>query len=187
MPERVQFTAMADGTAAEFQLVDRVEEEAAADLVDRLVTHLGLLHDQPTAFRVTRYEHSLQSATRALRDGADERTVVAALLHDIGDTLAPFNHSALAAAILRPYVGEKLAWIVEHHGWFQGWWFFHHTGGDRNARERFRGHPWFDAAHDFCERWDQCAFDPDYDTLPIEAFEPMMRRVFATPWPDGRP
>ena len=102
-----------------------------------------------------------------------------ALLHDIGDSIAPDNHSALAAAVLRPFVSEENHWLVKHHGVFQGYYFWHHIGGDRDARERYRGHPCFEMTANFCERWDQRAFDPDYETLPLEAFEPAVRRLFA--------
>ena len=136
----------------------------------------------PDRFRGTRWtglEHSLQSATRAHRDGADEEMVVAALLHDIGDLLSPYNHSEMAAAVLRPYVSEKTYWIVRHHGLFQSYYYAHHSGGDRNARDAYRDHPWYQATVDFCERWDQSSFDPEYDSLPLEFFEPVVKRVFA--------
>ena len=126
-----------------------------------------------------RLEHSLQSATRAYRDGADEEMVVAALLHDIGDLLSPYNHSEMAAAVLRPYVSEKTHWIVRHHGLFQSYYYAHHTGGDRNARDAYRDHPWYQDTVDFCHKWDQSSFDPDYESLPLEFFEPMVRRIFA--------
>lgn len=181
MTQPASFTAMADGSRADFEHIDAVERAVARRLPERVLAHLQLLDTEPTAFPISRYQHSLQSATRALRDDQDEETVVAALLHDIGDTLAPFDHGALAAAILRPYVSERLAWIVAHHGLFQGYWFFHHLGGDRHARDRFADHPWFDDAHQFCLRYDQCAFDPGYDTLPIDVFAPMVQRVLAEP------
>ena len=120
---------------------------------------------------VDRFEHSLQTATRAHRDGADEEMIVCALLHDIGDSLAPYNHGPLAAEVLRPYVSEQNAWLVRHHEIFQGYFFFHHIGRDRHERERFRGHPAFQITADFCEKWDQAAFDPNYDTMPLSAFE----------------
>ena len=123
-------------------------------------------------------EHSLQCATRAHRDGADEEMVVAALLHDIGDLLSPFNHSELAAAVLRPYVAERTYWIVRHHGLFQSYYYAHHTGGDRHARDAYRDHPWYQDTVEFCHRWDQSSFDPTYELLPLEFFEPMVRRIF---------
>ena len=178
--DSVSFTRMDQGTAEEYAFLrglwDDHHRGAAADAV------LAMLKQQqgPTlGYKIDRYQHSLQSATRAQRDGADEETVVCALLHDIGDTMAPENHSELAAAVLRPYVSEANHWIVKHHGIFQGYYFWHHLGGDRDARERHRGHPQFEACAAFCERWDQTSFDPDYDTLPLEEFEPMARRLFA--------
>ena len=128
-------------------------------------------------------EHSLQTASRAFRDDADEETVVAALLHDIGVPFAPDSHDRFAAEILRPYVGWETCWLVQHHGIFQGYYYFHHVGKDREAREKYRGHPAFEKTVDFCEKWDQAAFDPDYDTMPLTAFEPMVQRIFARdPW-----
>ena len=126
-----------------------------------------------------RLEHSLQCATRAYRDEANEEMVIAALLHDIGDLLAPLNHSEMAAAVLKPYVSEETYWIVKHHGIFQAYYYAHHIGGDPNAREQFRDHPCFEATVQFCEMWDQPSFDPAYATMPLEHFEPMLRRIFA--------
>jgi predicted HD phosphohydrolase len=129
------------------------------------------------------YDHCLQTATRALRDGADEEVVVAALIHDIGDQIAYDNHSELAATMLRPFVTPATHWMVAHHGIFQGYYYFHHVGKDRDERERYRGHPAFEKTVEFCEKWDQAAFDPDYDTMPFAAFEPMLRRLFSRePW-----
>ncbi len=130
-------------------------------------------------YRISRLEHCLQTATRAERDGADDETVICALLHDIGDILAPNNHSAVAADLLAPFVSEKNEWIVRHHGLFQGYYYFHHYGMDRDARDRYRGHEHFDACADFCARWDQVSFDPDYETLPLEHFEARVRALFA--------
>ncbi len=178
--ETVSFTRMDQGTAEEYQwlggLLDAHIRETHADNVLHV---LKMMQGPKLGYKVDRYIHSLQSATRAQRDGASEEMVVAALLHDIGDILAPENHSALAAATLRPYVSEETHWVIRHHGLFQGYYFWHHLGGDRDARERYRGHPHFEACADFCERWDQTSFDPDYDTMPLEAFEPMVRRLFA--------
>ena len=175
----VSFTAMADGTREDYELLDRFEDEFVAGTADRVLAHLRELADSVAGYQVDRLEHSLQSATRAYRDGADEELVVAALLHDIDDLLAPHSHGELAALLLRPYVTERTHWIVKHHGLFQFFYYAHHLGGDRHARDRFRDHPWYQDAVDFCHRWDQCAFDPGYDSLPLEFFEPMVRRVFA--------
>ena len=178
--DSISFTRMDQGTAEEYAFLGRLWEEHKQDhLTDSVLALLRQMRGPTLGYRIDRYQHSLQSATRARRHGADEETVVAALLHDVGDSIAPDNHSQVAAAILRPYVSERTHWVVLHHGIFQGYYFWHHTGGDRDARERYRGHPHFEACADFCERWDQVSFDPDYDTLPLAAFEPMVRRLFA--------
>ena len=175
----VSFTRMADGTREDYELLDHLEEEFAAGTADRVLAHLRHLSGSLSGYQVDRLEHSLQTATRAYRDGAEEEVVVAALLHDIDDLLAPHSHGELSALLLRPYVTERTHWIVRHHGVFQYYYYAHHLGGDRNARDKYRDHPWYQDAVDFCHRWDQSAFDPDYDSLPLEFFEPMVRRVFA--------
>ncbi|NIJ66949.1 putative HD phosphohydrolase [Sphingomonas leidyi] len=148
---------------------------------DRILGHLKLLDGDFGGFAIDRLQHSLQTATRAHRDGRGENYVVMALLHDIGDTLGSYNHPEIAAAILRPFVSEELHWIADKHGAFQGYYFFHHLGLDREVREGFRGHPHFEACAEFCERYDQAAFDPTYESAPLAFFEPMVRRVFAKP------
>jgi predicted HD phosphohydrolase len=175
----VRFTRMEDGTGEEFAYLQRLENDYTVALADRVLDYFRAQGDTFTGYAIDRQQHALQTATRALRDGADEELVVAALLHDLGDALASHNHGEFAAAILRPFVSERTWWIVQHHGIFQAYYFAHHTGGDRHARERYREHPHYAAAVDFCHQWDQCSFDPDYDTLPLELFEPMLRRVFA--------
>ncbi len=178
--ESVSFTRMEDGTRAEYEFLGGLwSDHHQGRVVDNVLAMFKTLEGPKLGYKIDRYQHSLQCATRALRDGADEETVVCALLHDVGDTLAPDNHGGLAATILRPYVGEANHWIVKHHGIFQGYYFRHHVGGDRDARERFRDHPQFEACADFCARYDQTSFDPDYDTLPLEQFEPMVQRIFA--------
>ena len=174
----VSFTSMAAGTREDYELLERLEAEFASGTSDRVLEQLRGLAGSLAGYQVDRLEHSLQSATRAYHDGADEEMVVAALLHDVGDLLAPHNHSELAAAVLRPYVSEKTYWVVRQHGLFQTYYYAHHTGGDRNARDRYIDHPWYQDAVDFCQRWDQASFDPDYASLPLEFFEPMVRRVF---------
>ena len=156
----------------------RFHEVQAVQLADRVLGWLRML-DGDTPYQVSRLEHCLQTATRAERDGADEETVVCALLHDIGDVLSPANHSQAAATLLQPYVGEKNHWIVLHHGLFQGYYYFHFAGQDRDARDKYRDHPWYQACVDFCADWDQVSFDPDYVSEPLEHFEPMLRRLFA--------
>ena len=185
--ESVSFTSMAAGTKEDYELLERLEAEFAASTADRVLEQLQGLAGSLGGYRVDRLEHSLQSATRAYRDDADEEMVVAALLHDIGDLLSPHNHSELAAAVLRPYVSERTYWIVRQHGLFQSYYYAHHFGDDRNARDRYIDHEWYQDAVDFCERWDQSSFDPEYETLPLEFFEPMVRRIFARdPFSAGR-
>ncbi|GAB5471509.1 MAG: HD domain-containing protein [Rhodospirillales bacterium] len=178
--QSVSFREMKAGTRADYDLVMGIHEETKARCHVESVLALLVATGEPEAgYQVSRLTHSLQTATRALNDGADEEWVVAALLHDVGDLVAPDDHAAIAAALLRPYVSDKVHWVVEKHGIFQGLYFWHHLGLDRHAREKYRDHPWFEACAHFCEAWDQAAFDPDYETLPLSHFEPMVRRVFA--------
>ncbi|MEH1938434.1 MAG: HD domain-containing protein [Nostoc sp.] len=177
------YTRMADGTKEDYLLLQEHSKPRLNQVADRALTLLVGLQENYPGNLIDRYQHSLQTATRAFRDEAQEEVVVAALLHDIGDLLAPVNHAELAAAILKPYVSPATHWIIEHHGIFQGYYFWHHTGGDRHAREKFRDHPYFDCTAEFCHKWDQESFDPNYDTLPLTFFEPMVHRIFARqPW-----
>lgn len=177
---QVKFIRMSDGTTEEFEhIVRAANEHLHAHLVDNILTMLTSLAGPTLGYRVDRLEHSLQTATRAHRDGARVDMVVAALLHDIGDTIAPANHSELAASVIAPYVDAEATWVVRHHGVFQGYHYWDKLGLDKNSRDKYRDSPYFDAAAHFCAAWDQVAFDPTYDTLPLEFFEPMVREVFA--------
>ncbi|MDU8928417.1 HD domain-containing protein [Alisedimentitalea sp. MJ-SS2] len=178
--EKVKFTQMKDGTAEEYAFLTEHETEYASHTADRLLKALVELDESLSGYQITRLGHSVQSATRAWRDGADTDWVVGALLHDIGDIYAPYNHDEYAAAILRPFVREQVAWAVEKHADFQMLFYADKVPGmDQHKRERHRGHPYFDDCADFCERWDQSSFDPDYDDLPIEFFAPMVHQVFS--------
>lgn len=177
-PPIVSFRRMEDGTREDYLLLDRSERDYAQGLPDRIIAALQKLDHSLAGYPVTRLQHSLQAATRALRDGADDDLVVAALVHDIGDELSPYNHQDIAAAILKPYVREEVTWIVAHHALFQNYYYVHHLGGDRNGRERYKDHPWYAATRDFCANWDQNSFDPDYPSEPLSSFEPALRRVF---------
>ncbi len=169
--ETICFTRMEDGTREEYVFLEqRWDAHHHGVLADHVLGLLRRLEGPRLGYQIDRYQHSLQCATRALRDRADEETVVCALLHDVGDTFAPDNHGEFAAAILRPYVGAENYWIIKHHGVFQGYYYWHHVGRDRDARERYRDDPRFAACAAFCARWDQTSFDPDYGTLPLEAF-----------------
>jgi len=175
------FTRMVDATSDEYAIIARHALDFQQGLPGRILGHLGLLEGDTGGYAVDRLTHSLQTATRAHRDGQDEEYVVCALLHDIGDTLGSLNHSELAAVILEPFVSPENHWIVKHHGIFQGYYFFHHLGLDRNLRDRYRDHPQWQACAHFCGAYDQNSFDPSYDTLALEFFAPMVRRVFAAP------
>lgn len=180
-PDRASFIAMEEGTQKDWSIVAGHFRPFAANLADRVLTHLKLLDGDYGGFPVDRLEHSLQTATRAHRAGESEPYVVMALLHDIGDTLGSYNHPEIGAAILRPFVEEKLHWMCQHHGIFQGHYYFHHIGLDRDLREKLRGHPHFEDTERFCALYDQAAFDPAYDTAPLDLFEPMVRRLFTAP------
>jgi predicted HD phosphohydrolase len=179
MKERVSFRRMQDGTREDYLLLDQSERDYAVGLPDRLLAGMRKLDHSLEGYPLSRLGHSLQVATRAVADNADEELVVAALIHDIGDELAPYNHAEVAAGILRPYVRPEVTWIVAQHGLFQNYYYVHHLGGDRYARDRLKDHPWYGACASFCERWDQASFDPDYATKPLEFFEPIVRRVFS--------
>jgi len=179
--DRAQFKAMAEGTQEDWTKIAMASAGFNRDLPNRVIAHLKMLEGDCGGFAVDRLEHSLQSASLAHRDGMDEEYVVCALLHDMGDILASSNHAELGATVLKPFVSEENHWMLDHHGIFQGYYFFHYLGLDRNMREQFRGHPAFERTAAFCARHDQNAFDPDYDTMPLDAFVPMMRRVMERP------
>lgn len=179
--ERPTFTRMQDGTADDYREIMQHQAQSAQGKIQRIVDHLELLTGDSLGYAVDRLAHSLQSATRAHRDGRDEEYVVCALLHDIGDTLASANHSELAATILEPYVCEKNRWIVAHHGVFQGYYFFEHVGLDKNMREKFRGHEHFDDCAEFCALYDENCFDPTYQNESLAFFRPMIEGVLAVP------
>lgn len=181
MNANARFTHMKEGTEEDWAIIAADFSAYAKQLPARIMTHLKLLEGDFGGFPVDRLTHSLQTATRAFRDGRDEEYVVCALIHDIGDMLGPHNHADVAAAILQPFISERNHWMVQRHGIFQGYFFFHLTGRDRNMREKYRGHPDFEYTAHFCEYYDQNSFDPNFDTMPISAFEPMVQRVMAQP------
>jgi predicted HD phosphohydrolase len=174
----VAFTAMEAGDADDYLLLERYERAFAAGLADRVTAALARLEGSLGGYRITRLEHSLQAATRARLDGADADWIVAALVHDLGDELAPFNHSEIAAAIVEPYVRAEVTWVVRQHGLFQSYYYAHFTGGDRNGRDRHVGHPWYDLCEEFCARWDQSSFDPDFPIHDLDSFAPELHEVF---------
>ncbi len=179
--QTVNFTRMEDGTREEYEFLDRMEDEYKAGLPERLMESLRKLETSLSGYRINRLQHSLQGATRAQRAGESDEMIIAVLLHDIGDDLAPYSHSEMAAAILRPFVSSKIYWIIKHHGVFQMYYYAHHCGGDRNAREMYKDNAWYQDAIDFCHNYDQNCFDPDYATESLEFFDPILRRVLANP------
>ena len=181
MNARATFTRMEASTREDWQAIVPEAMKMAATLPDRVLAHLRLLDGDYGGFPIDRYSHCLQTATLALKDGRDEEYVVCALLHDIGDTLGSYNHPDIAAAILKPFVGEANLWMVQNHGIFQGYNFFHHVGMDRNMRDMFQGHAHYARTEEFIALYDSPAFDPTTPTLPIAEFEPLVRRVFAQP------
>ena len=178
---RATFSAMTEGTADDWQRIAASSLAAYPGLPDRVMAHLRLLDGDFGGFKVDRLTHSLQTATRAYRADRDDAYVACALLHDIGDTLASFNHPDIGAAIVKPFVDDGYHWMVEKHGVFQGYYFFHHLGLDRNMRDQFDGHPYYDLTAEFCADFDQPSFDPDYPTMALEEFEPLLRDFFRSP------
>jgi len=177
--EKVKFTAMKDGDREDYEFLTGHEVDYAAKTGERLLAAMVDLDKSLSGYQVTRLGHSLQAATRAWRDGADVDWVVSALLHDIGDIYAPYNHDEYAAAILKPFVREQCAWVVEKHGDFQKLYYAQHVGGNPHARDAYKGHVYYDDCATFCERWDQNSFDPDYPHESIEFFRAMVEQVFA--------
>ncbi len=180
MTDTVSFTAMKDGTREDYEFLEEREKIYLAGTADRLLRELRSQGDETiSGYKITRLQHGLQSATRARRDGVETDWIVAALLHDIGDGLAPQNHDKFAAEIMRPFMREEVVWTVEHHGIFQMYYYAHHYGWDRELREKYKDSPYYQSCVDFCERWDQSSFDPDYPMDPLESFEDEVRTVFA--------
>ena len=177
--EQAKFTQMKDGTKEDYLLLEKHEKKFIEGTADRLIKFMSGLSNTLEGYQITRLEHSLQTATRALNDKADDEMVVATLLHDIGDELAPLNHSEYAAAVLKPYVSEKTHWIIEKHGEFQMYYYAHHLGGNKNQRDKYKGHKYYQDTVDFCENWDQKSFDPNYKSLSLQEFEPFIKKIFS--------
>ena len=178
LENEVKFIEMKDGDKEDYELLANFEDKYIEGTADRLVRVLKGLDKSLGGYKVSRLEHSLQTASRALRDNASEEMIVASLLHDIGDEIAPLNHSELAAAVLKPFVSEKTRWIVEQHGMFQAYYYNHYYGKDRNIRDQFKGHEFYKDTINFCEKWDQASFDPNYDTIPLKDFIPLVQKIF---------
>jgi predicted HD phosphohydrolase len=178
---RAQFHDMKQGTQEDWTAIMSHLVPYSKQGGARVLEHLKLLDGDCGGFAIDRLQHCLQTATRAHRDGRAEDYVVMALLHDIGDTLGAYNHPDIAAAIIKPFVSEELQWITQHHGIFQGYNFFHYIGLNRDMHEQFKGHDHYQATADFIEKYDCPAFDPNYDSAPLEFFEPMVMKLFEKP------
>ena len=177
--EKVKFSQMKEGTKEEYLLLDKHEQKYINGTADRLLKFMSGLKDTLEGYQITRLEHSLQTATRALNEKNSDEMIVACLLHDIGDELAPLNHAECAAAILKPYVSEKTHWIIEKHGIFQMYYYAHHLGGNKNEREKFKGHKYYKDTIDFCENFDQKSFDPNFKSMTLKDFEPYIKKIFS--------
>ena len=182
-PPRASFRSFQESTQDDWMLIMEQRGELEAALASRILEQFEHLRDDYGGFPVDRLEHSLQTATRAERDGRDDEYVLCALLHDLGDPLTPYNHPDVGAAILKPFVSEANHWMVEHHGIFQGYYFWHHLGMDRNTRDRYADSPHYALTEEFCSEYDSPAFDPGYDSNPLGHYEALIRQFFGTnPW-----
>ena len=180
--KKVKFTEMKDGDKEDYLLLKELEKSYISMTSDRIIEELkrqGTISLE--GYQITRLEHGLQSGTRAFRDGADIDWIIGALLHDIGDGLAPQNHDRMSAEVIRPFVREEVSWVVEHHGIFQMIYYAHHYGWDKNARDKFKDNIYFQTCSDFCERWDQKSFDPEYENKDLDFFKPLIKEVFSRP------
>ncbi len=177
--KKVSFIEMRHGTKEDYILLDKLEKSYERKTADRILKYLASQTTTLEGYQITRLEHSLQAATRAYKNGESEEMVVATLLHDLGDELAPMNHSQYAASIIRPYVSEKTYWIILHHGLFQTYYSAEHLGGNKKAREKYKNEKHYQATIDFCEKYDQSSFDPNYKSMKLQEFEPMVRNIFS--------
>jgi predicted HD phosphohydrolase len=177
--KNVNFIQMKDGSKEDYLLLDKYEQEYIKGTADRILKFMSGLNTTLEGYKITRLEHSLQAATRALKDNASEEMIVATLLHDIGDELAPLNHSEYSASVLKPYVSEKTHWIIEKHGEFQMYYYAHHLGGNKNHRDKYKDHKYYKDTLNFCENWDQSSFDPNYKSLILKDFEPYVKNIFS--------
>lgn len=176
--KQVSFTQMKNGTPDEYNFLQNLEVQFANNTHERILNYMAQDQETLLGYQITRLEHSLQTATRAYQDKAETEMVVAALIHDIGDNLCPYNHAEFATAILRPYVSEKCAWVIEKHALFQKYYYSHHNGGNRNQRDKYKTHVFYQDCVDFCENWDQASFAPDYKSHNLEFFAPMVKEIF---------
>lgn len=179
MSTTTSFTRMDESTADQWAVIGVETSKNQSRVADRMLMLLRSLGDITDGFATDQLTHSLQTATRAERDGADEEIVFASLMHDVGKAISVPNHPAIAAEMIRPYVRDEVYRMILHHQDFQGRHYYHHFGGDPNIRTKYEGEPYYDLTAQFADDWDQTSFDPDYDTEPLEHFEPLVRRITA--------
>tara|TARA_B100001093_G_scaffold442683_1_gene444565 strand:- start:41 stop:598 length:558 start_codon:yes stop_codon:yes gene_type:complete len=177
--KKVSFTEMKNGTKQDYLFLDKKEKDFANKTAERILEFMSNLTKTLEGYKISRLEHSLQSATRAYNNGENEEMVVATLLHDIGDELAPMNHSEYAATILKPFVSKRTHWIIEKHGEFQMYYYAHHLGGNKNQRDKYKDHEYYQDTINFCEKYDQNSFDPNYKSFSLEFFKPMVKKIFS--------
>ena len=177
--KKVSFTEMKNGTKEDYLFLDKKEKDFANKTAERILEFMSNLTKTLEGYKISRLEHSLQSATRAYNNGENEEMVVATLLHDIGDELAPMNHSEYAATILKPFVSKRTHWIIEKHGEFQMYYYAHHLGGNKNQRDKYKDHEYYQDTINFCEKYDQNSFDPNYKSFSLEFFKPMVKKIFS--------
>ena len=175
----VKFTEMKHGSKDDYLLLDKYEQEYIDGTANRLINFMSGLNSTLEGYKISRLDHSLQTATRAFNDDASEEMIVAALIHDIGDELAPLNHSEYAASILKPFVSKRTHWIIEKHGEFQMYYYAHHLGGNRNQRDKYKDHQHYEDTLNFCEKWDQASFDPNFKNLSLKEFKPLIKNIFS--------
>jgi predicted HD phosphohydrolase len=174
-------TRMSDFSPAYMTHVEAALADDDTHVPDRILGLLRTTDELVQGFQITQLGHGLQTATMAERAGADVDMVVAALCHDMGKVISNANHPAVAAEMIRPWVSEAAYWVVTVHQDFEGMHYYARMGLDPMMRRRHAGHPCYELAERFADEWDQHAFDPDYPTLPLEHFEPMVREVFGKP------
>ncbi len=174
---RPTFKSFEESTKEDWEQIIPHLAVSQAMVADRVINLMEALEHDHGGFPVHRLEHSLQTATRAERDGQDDEYVFCALIHDIGDTLSPYDHPAIAASIVKPHVSPANHWMVQNHGVFQGYYFWDYIGLDSQAREEFRGHEFFDHTEEFCAKYDQLAFDDSYKSNPLEHYIPLIREI----------
>jgi predicted HD phosphohydrolase len=175
------FTRMDRSTAEQWQVIGVETMRNQPRVAEQVLAMLGQLEGITDGFATNQLVHCLQTATLAEKAGADDEVVFASLCHDVGKVISVFNHPAIAAEMIRPYVRSEVYHMIRTHQDFQGRHYYEYFGQDPDAREQYRGEPWFELTARFADEWDQVAFDPEAETYPLGHFEPLVRRLTAAP------